>query len=227
MLLTMGSITDAAAAVEERIAKACKQAGRAREAVRLTAVTKTQEPQVLADLRRAGICDFGENRVDHLHKMLAEQQSGDRFHFIGRVQSRQFAKIVPHVESIHSLAEPSHIAKLGRVCRDQQRTMSVFVQVNTAGEDQKAGVQPEDLPAMLDQARNEEGLDVVGLMCMAPDARVIGTDPAPIQRCFAALRELAERHQLERLSMGMSGDFEIAIAEGATDVRIGSILFPL
>ena len=222
----MGSIAEAVAAVEQRICMACKGARRSRDSVRLTAVTKTQEPRVLAELRACGVGDFGENRVDHLEQMLEHRATSDRFHFIGRVQSRQFAKIVPHIASLHSLADPRHVPKLGRICAEHQRRLPVFIQVNTSGEAQKAGVAPDDLSAFCDAVHAEEHLQAIGLMCMAPDLRGGKQDSSWVQRSFALLRKLADAQGLARLSMGMSGDFEIAIAEGATDIRVGSVLFP-
>lgn len=214
------------AEVRERIAAACRRAGRDPGSVDLVAVTKGQDPGALHELAAAGQLDFGENRLDHLRIMHAAAPAGARFHFLGRVQGRQLAKLVPLCRSLHSLASPDHVERLARACADLPAPFPVFVQVNTAGEPQKAGVMPAELPRMLDRlARHGDRLSALGLMCMAPDRDAPGVDDDAIRRCFAELRELGRRHGLERLSMGMTKDFEIAVEEGATDVRVGTALF--
>jgi pyridoxal phosphate enzyme (YggS family) len=212
------------AAVRQEIAAACARAGRPPAQVTLVAVTKSAQPEVLPPLAAAGVLDVGENRLDHLELMRAGAPPGLRFHFIGRVQGRQLAKLATGCVALHSLCEAEHIARLGRACALAGRGPQVFLQVNTAGDAAKAGMAPDELPERLALAR-AQGLAVVGLMTMAPLAVEGGqADEATIRRCFAALRELAGRHGLARLSMGMSHDFPLAIAEGATDLRIGSRL---
>jgi pyridoxal phosphate enzyme (YggS family) len=217
----------AIARVQAAIAAACRDAGRDPATVRLIAVTKSQEPPVLAALMACGIADFGENRLDHLAAMRAAAPPGARFHAIGRVQGRQLQELVAHCAELHSLCDPGHLDRFARSLAEAGFTAThcfpVYVQVNTSGEASKAGLQPDALPAFLDRLRAIVGCRVQGLMTMAPD--VAGTDPATVRRCFARCRALADRHGLTRLSMGMSSDFALAIAEGATDVRIGSLLF--
>jgi pyridoxal phosphate enzyme (YggS family) len=214
------------AEVRHRIASACQAHGRDPSMVRLIAVTKEQQPEVIAPLMAAGVCDLGENRIEHLELMHAAAPTNAQFHFIGRVQGRQLAKLAPHCVAIHSLCEADHIERLGRACSAQGRRIAVFLQVNVAADEAKAGLAPADLPQRLDLARTQAGLDVVGLMTMAPLAAGGGqADATTVRRCFSALRDLAQIHGLPRLSMGMSEDFELAVAEGATDVRIGSRLF--
>jgi pyridoxal phosphate enzyme (YggS family) len=214
------------AEVREHITTVCRQHDRDPQGVRLIAVTKEQQPEVLAPLAATGAIDFGENRVDHLEIMHASAPAGTRFHFIGRVQGRQLAKLAPFSVAIHSLCDADHIERLGRACVALGKQIETFLQVNVADDAAKAGIALADLPARIDLARATAGLDVVGLMTMAPLAAQGGqADEATIRRCFAGLRTLAERHGLPRLSMGMSEDFPLAIAEGATDVRIGSRLF--
>jgi hypothetical protein len=226
MTATVERLTANLAEVRAGIADACARHGRDPQGVRLIAVTKQQGPEVLAPLVAAGVPDLGENRVDHLEAMRAAAPEAARFHFIGRVQGRQLAKLAPHCVAIHSLCDADHIIRLGRACVTQGRTIEVFLQVNVADDAAKAGIAVTDLPARLDLARATAGLAVVGLMTMAPLSPQGGqADDATISRCFAALRTLGERHGLSRLSMGMSEDFPLAIAEGATEVRIGSRLF--
>ncbi len=219
-------ITTNLAEVRALIAATCRQHGRDPQGVRLIAVTKEQTPDVLAPLIAAGAMDLGENRVDHLETMHAAAPTGARFHFIGRVQGRQLAKLVPFCVAIHSLCDADHIIRLGRACSESGRRIEVFIQVNVADDAAKAGVPIGDLAERIALARRTAGLDLVGLMTMAPLAPQGGqADNATIRRCFAALRGLAEQHHLPRLSMGMSEDFLHAVAEGATDLRIGSRLF--
>jgi len=214
-------------AVRREIADACRAAGRSPSEIRLIAVTKSQGTESLTELAAAGVFDYGENRLDHLATMAASVPAGARFHHIGRIQSRQISDIARLSACVHGLAELDHARRLDRACAALRTRMPVFVQVNTSGETSKAGCAPEQLPGLLDALRPLPALDIVGLMTMAPalsEGGNVDDDEAP-RRAFAALRELARHHALPRLSMGMSGDFPVAIREGATDVRIGSRLF--
>ncbi|MHC5068399.1 MAG: alanine racemase, partial [Planctomycetota bacterium] len=159
----MSHISVSVAAVRARIAAACHRNGRNPAEIELVAVTKTQSPEVLADLASAGVRRYGENRVEHLADMVNMAPAGSVFDYIGRVQSRQFAAIVSRCQRLHSLAELGHVAKLDRACAQAERRIGVFVQVNTAGEMQKAGLSPDALPAMLDAVRAADHLDLLGL----------------------------------------------------------------
>lgn len=226
MPVTAERIAANLAAVREHIATVCRQHGRDPQGVRLIAVTKEQQAEVLAPLAACGVVEFGENRVDHLEVMHGAAPAGARFHFIGRVQGRQLAKLAPHCVAIHSLCDADHIERLGRACAALGKRIDVFLQVNVADDSAKAGIAVADLAARIELSRATAGIAVIGLMTMAPLAPQGGqADEATIRRCFAGLRLLAEQHGLPRLSMGMSEDFPFAIAEGATDVRIGSRLF--
>jgi pyridoxal phosphate enzyme (YggS family) len=212
------------ALVRGRIADACARARRDPSQVRLIAVTKEQVPSVLSILRETGIQDFGENRLDHLEMMRRAAPADARFHAIGRIQGRQLATLAQQCVALHSLCDVDHIQRLERCCALQGTRMAVFLQVNAAEDLNKAGMSVAELPARLDLARAQPHLDVVGLMTMAQ----LVTDPAgqsQARQAFAVLRQLAERHGLTRLSMGMSADYEIAIEEGATDIRVGHSLF--
>jgi hypothetical protein len=210
--------------LRERIARAATAAGRNPADLRLIAVTKTESPAVLATLAAAGCLDWGENRVEHLMTMVQEGggiATTGRFHFLGRVQGRQFRRLAPHCAVLHSLADHDHVARLERACAEAGRHLEVFCQVATGHDPAKAGCQPDDLPRLLDAVNAAPHLQVVGLMTMAPLAA-----PESICRdCFATCRILADRHGLARLSMGMSDDFPWAIQEGATDLRIGTAIF--
>ncbi|MBA3709422.1 MAG: YggS family pyridoxal phosphate-dependent enzyme [Planctomycetes bacterium] len=214
-------------AVQAEIAAACARSRRAASDVRLIAVTKSQGPEVLAALAAAGVCDFGENRVEHLAAMHEAAPPAARFHAIGRIQSRQIARVVALAACLHSLCDHDHLAELSRRLEQGARRMQVFVQVNTSGEASKAGLAPADLARFVDEVRAAPAVDLVGLMTMAPmvDDAARGADGDAVRRCFAELRALSEIHRLPRLSMGMSQDFIIAVEEGATDVRVGTRLF--
>ncbi len=211
--------------VHERIVAACQRAGRA-DRPQVIAVTKNQDPAILPALATAGLHCYGENRVEHLRLMHAVAPPNSAFAYIGRVQSRQLTTVATYCTSLHALADIRHVRRLAEACRRLERRLEVFVQVNTSHEAGKAGVEPQGLPAVLDACRtHEDALNVVGLMTMAPDIRGSGDD-GTVRRTFADLRTLAETHAVPGLSMGMSTDYEIAIEEGATHLRLGTILFP-
>ena len=211
-------------AVRHEIADACCAAGRSLNEIRVIAVTKSQSPASLVELAAVGMTEYGENRIDHLAEMAAAAPPEARFHHIGRIQSRQIADIARLSACVHGLGEIDHARRLDRACAELHTRMPVFVQVNVSGEISKAGCAPEQLSGLLDAILPLPALEVLGLMTMAAPLLEGGDVEAP-RRAFAALRELARRHGLVRLSMGMSGDFAVAIREGATDVRIGSRLF--
>lgn len=217
-------VQDNVSQVREEIAAACQAAGRRPDEIHLIAVTKSQGPVALGDLAAAGILDYGENRIDHLAAMARGAPQGARFHHIGRIQSRQLPEIARLSACVHGLGEADHAQRLARACAPLGRRMPVFLQVNASGEASKSGCAPSGLPALLDAVRPLPELELLGLMTMAPPIPE-GGDADAARRAFATLRELAQRHGLTRLSMGMSGDFTLAISEGATDVRIGSRLF--
>ncbi len=216
----MTSIADNVAAVRRTIAEACRRVGRDPAGVRLIAVTKSQGPEVLPQLLAAGITDFGENRIDHLAEMHPHATAG-RFHFIGRVQGRQLAKLVPLATALHSLCDVDHLDRLARACADRKEPFAVFIQVNASGETAKAGIDPGAVAEFLARVRRYPHLDPIGLMTMAQEGAAIDD----LRQTFRRLRTCAERHSLPRLSMGMSQDFPIAIEEGATDIRVGTSLF--
>ena len=212
-------------AVRADIAAACQRAGRDPATVTLMAVTKSQGPEVLPALRAAGVRDFGENRVDHLQAMRLAAERGDRWHYIGRVQGRQLPQIAPSAHALHSLCDADHIERLARACAAGGLTLPVYLQVNASGETAKAGLAPADLPAAIARVRALPVLNLVGLMTMAPEMDEHAADASQIRACFASLAKLATAAGLSGLSMGMSGDFPIAVEEGATVVRVGSRLF--
>jgi pyridoxal phosphate enzyme (YggS family) len=202
------------AAVRDRIARAARAAGRPPESVRLVAATKTRSVAEVRALLAAGVGDLGENRAQELVAKAPElADAAPTWHFIGRLQRNKINALTPWVswwESIdrRTLAEALAIRAPGA---------RILVEVNVGAEPQKGGCTTAEAPALVDGCRGL-GLEVAGLMTVAP---AVG-EP---RRAFAALAALADRLQVTELSMGMSGDFEIAIAEGATMVRLGTVLF--
>ena len=208
------------AAVEARIAQACRVAGRDRAAVALVAVSKTQPADAVAALIEAGQSTFGENRVQEAQAKwpaLRERFPQASLHLVGQLQSNKAEEAVRLFDAIHSLDRPSLVAALATAMDKTGRRVPCFVQVNIGGEAQKGGCAIGDLPALLGEARAAE-LPLAGLMCVPP----LDIEPAPF---FALLDKLARDHGLEGRSMGMSGDFETAIMLGATHVRVGTALF--
>jgi pyridoxal phosphate enzyme (YggS family) len=204
------------AAVRARIADAASRAGRPVDDITLVAAVKTVSWTRVATAIRAGVHDIGENRAQELLGKapdLEHQAPAHRWHFIGPLQRNKVRALAPWVSLWHSVDRES----LGEEIARRAARASVLVEVNVGGESSKAGCAPHDAPSLVDRLR-ETGLDVQGLMTIPP----MGGDP---RRWFASLAELAARLELRELSMGMTEDFEIAIEEGATIVRVGRALF--
>jgi pyridoxal phosphate enzyme (YggS family) len=203
------------AEVRERVANAARASGRDPGAVTLVAVSKEHPVEAVRDAIAAGQRDFGENRAQDLVRKANALGSGApcAWHFIGRLQRNKVRALAPFVARWHSVDRVELVAELAR----HDGVAPVLVQVNVADEARKGGCALADAPALVDAAR-EAGLAVDGLMTVPP----LGADPRPH---FARLRALAEQLSLRELSMGMTGDFEAAIGEGATIVRVGSAVF--
>jgi hypothetical protein len=207
--------------VKDRLASACREAGRDPGAVALVAVSKRQPEARLAAAIALGHRDFGENYPQELARKQAEHPEA-RWHFVGRLQ-RNKAKLVADAALIHGLDSEKLARALDRQGAGVGRTLPVLIQVHQGGEASKAGVEPAEVGALLEATRALDHVEVQGLMTLPP--------PGEGRRHFAELRELRDRLRAEtglalpHLSMGMSDDFEDAIAEGATIVRIGTALF--
>ena len=207
--------------VRAEIARACKDAGRDPATVTLVAVSKTFPAEAIAPVIAAGQRVFGENRVQEAKAKwppLMERHRGIELHLIGPLQSNKAKEAVALFDAIHSVDRASLCEALGKEIRKQGRSPTLFVQVNTGAEPQKAGVLPQDADAFLAACRDSYGLTISGLMCIPP------VDEAPGPH-FAMLATIARRNGLQLLSMGMSADFASAIAMGATHVRVGSAIF--
>lgn len=208
------------AAVRAAIAAAARPARRDPADIELIAISKTQPAEAIVPLIVAGQRSFGENRVQEAEAKwpeLRDETPDIRLHLVGQLQSNKAAAAVALFDAIHSVDRPSLVTALGQAMAAQQRRPDCFLQVNIGNEAQKGGCRIEDLPALIEAAR-AAGLPIAGLMCVPP----ADVEAAPY---FALLAKLAKRHDLQALSMGMSGDYETAVMLGATQVRVGTALF--
>lgn len=224
-------IADRIAGIRDRIAAAERAAGRAPGSVTLMAVSKGQPAAAVLAALRCGLFAFGENYAQELlakdrdlRALTASGGAGETdaltaaiatWHYQGALQRRKVRDLLPVVASFHAVARRE---ELDEIAKRASAATDCYLEVNIGSEPQKNGVLPGDLPGLLDHAARLDRVRVRGLMTVPPE----GDEPA---RWFAALRELAGRHGLAELSMGMSSDFEAAIREGATIVRVGTALF--
>jgi len=217
-------IADAAARLADvamRVAAAAEAAGRDAGAITVIAVSKTFEPQAIELVLGAGHRIFGENRVQEAAgkwPALQDRFADTKLHLIGALQSNKAAEAAAMFDVVHSLDRDKLARELAKAIEQQGRAPQLFLQVNTGEEPQKAGIGPKEAGDFLARCRNEHGLAVSGLMCLPP------FDEAPGPH-FALLQKLAGELDLPNLSMGMSGDFETAIAFGATHIRVGTAIF--
>jgi pyridoxal phosphate enzyme (YggS family) len=205
--------------VEDRIARAAARAGRRREDITLVAVTKTFPPEVTRDAYALGMRHFGENYVQEFQGKSA--QLGDLtdavFHLIGHLQSNKSNVAAQLFDVIQTVDTP----KLARRLDSVGKVLDVFLEVKLGDEESKSGARPEELPEIIEAVSASPNLRLKGLMVIPPWSE----DQEFSRPYFSQLRELAEKHRLNGLSMGMSNDFEAAIEEGATHVRVGTALF--
>jgi len=211
----------ALAAVRQDIAEACREVDRNPDSVTLIAVSKTFGADAIAPVIAAGQRAFGENRVQEAKAKwppLTAQHPDIALHMIGPLQSNKARDAVALFDAIHSLDRASLAAALAKEVARAGRCPTLFVEVNTGAEAQKAGILPDQVDAFLAECRSGYDLPVAGLMCIPP----FEEPPAPH---FALTAKIAARNGLKLLSMGMSADFPIAIRFGATHVRVGSAIF--
>lgn len=216
--------------VRERIARAAGRAGRDPAGIRLVAVSKTFPADYVRAAAEAGQLHFGENKVQEaLGKMRATSDLALAWHLVGHLQSNKARKAAAHFDAIHSVDDSALVASLEEAAAAAGRRLELLVQVDLAGEPTKRGVLPERLAAVLAAARGSSAIRLTGLMLLPPAV----ADPEASRPHFAALRGLRddlvahgqEASTLAQLSMGMSHDFEVAIEEGATMVRVGTAIF--
>ncbi|WP_456275571.1 YggS family pyridoxal phosphate-dependent enzyme [Bacillus sp. AK128] len=214
------------ATIQQRIHKACLKVNRNPDEIQLIAVTKYVTLEQANEAMQAGILHIGENRDEGLLEKKKELGTEPTYHFIGSLQTRKVKNIINEVDYIHSLDRISLAKEMDKRC---ENIVKCFVQVNTSGEESKHGLSAEEVIPFINQLAEYKNIQIVGLMTMAPNT----DDELIIRDCFVRLREL--RHNVQalqldyaqcgELSMGMSNDFEIAIEEGATFIRVGTSLF--
>jgi pyridoxal phosphate enzyme (YggS family) len=210
-------------AVEQRLAAAVQKAGRRRSDIQLVAVTKKFSSAVIQEAYRAGLREFGENYVQEFAQKRPEM--GDlphaRYHLIGHLQSNKARIAVTLFDVIQTVDSPKLLKRLNDVAREQGKQLQVLLEIKLSDEASKTGARPEDIPAVLQSAARCQNVRVSGLMTMPP-----WSEDAELSRpYFQSLAGLARQYSLPELSMGMSNDFEVAIEEGATIVRVGTALF--
>lgn len=221
------SLADNFTAIHQRIRAACERAGRAPESVTLIAVSKGQPPEVVNEAAALGQVIFGENKVQEAKAKIPLCAGRLRWHMIGHLQSNKCREAVTLFEMVHGVDSLPLAQELQKQAEKLSRTLPVLLEVNLAGEASKFGYKPEQMLADLPQINALNRLEIHGLMTLAPWS----PNPERARPVFRAAREWKERCEetlgapLPHLSMGMTGDFEVAIEEGATLVRIGSALF--
>lgn len=212
-----GELAGRLAEVRGRIEAAARRAGRDPSAVTLVAVTKTKPLDDLLAAYEAGVRDFGENRVQEAEAKFPHLPADAVRHLIGPIQSNKANKAARLADVVHAVDSADIARRLARAAANEKRRLAVYVEVNTGGEETKAGVTPASVAALVEAVRALPELDLRGLMAIPP--------PGDTRPHFALLRRLAESLGLAGLSMGMSDDYEAAVEEGATVVRVGTALF--
>lgn len=223
----MSSLAERLAAVRAAIIDAATRAGRAADEVTLVAVSKTQPPELVAEAVAAGQCVFGENRVQEARAKIPLLPGRARWHLIGHLQKNKIRHALPLFELLHGIDSLELARDVDRIAGETGAFPQVLLEVNVAGEATKFGFAPAKLREQLDELLALDRLQIQGLMCIPPP----GPRPEDSRGYFVALRELRDALQSEarvplpQLSMGMSGDYTVAIEEGATLVRVGTAIF--
>ena len=214
--------------LKKEVSMACAGTGRDQDEITIVVAAKYADASSIVSVSNIGLDNFGENRADELVSKSGKVPGKAIWHFIGHLQSRKAKLVVPLVEYIHSIDKISTLDRVDREAVKNNKVQKILIEVNISGEATKYGIDPGDLSGFIDEARNFENIEIKGLMTMAPYTR----DLDLIRSTFRDLRILKERSSKEfrglaltELSMGMSNDFVIAIEEGATMIRVGSIIF--
>jgi len=222
-----GWLADNWAQIRRRVDAACREAGRDPAEVAILPVSKTFGPELIRAGVALGMHRFGENKVQEIRDKAAPlADCGIDWVMIGHLQTNKAKDVARLVSEVQSLDRLELAEALDRRLQHEGRAIDVLVQVKTSTEPSKYGLPPEQLPGFLDVLRGYDTLRVRGLMTLA----IHSSEPLEVRACFRLLRELRDRaiaqgHDIQRLSMGMSGDFPLAIAEGASEVRIGTAIF--
>jgi pyridoxal phosphate enzyme (YggS family) len=221
-------LKDRLSALEDRIRAACERAGRAREEVKLVAVTKYVSAEFAAMLPELGVFDLGESRPQELWRKATALPKQVRWHLVGHLQRNKIDKTLPLVQLIHSVDSVRLVEALNAEAAKQSRKVDVLLELNLSREPNKHGFDPDELPEVVNEVRQATHVTVRGLMTMAAET----DDPEICRATFSQLREWRDRirsqwtaPEVAHLSMGMTNDFEVAIEEGATLIRVGSALF--
>jgi len=223
----MSQISDNLINIHSRMQDATHRVGRQVSDVRLVAVSKTYPPSVIQEAWNAGQHVFGENRVQDALPKIAELPAEAEWHFIGHLQSNKIRKALPAFTLIHGVDNLELAQQINRIAGEMGLTANILLEINVSGEASKFGFSPTDLRQNLEDLLCLPNIRINGLMTMAPYSE----DPETARPVFSKLRMLRDElstksgHALQELSMGMSGDFEVGIEEGATIVRIGSSIF--
>lgn len=218
---------DRLSSVRERIASACDRSKRNPSDVEIIAVTKTHGPEVVRDAWENGIKIMGENRVQEALAKIPQSVSGPDWHLIGHLQKNKIRLALPHFSFFHSIDTPELILAIDRIANEMGASPHILLEVNVSGESSKFGLKPDALPAAIETALSCRRISLEGFMTMAP----FSPNPEDSRPHFARLRSLRDKMEVDFsaafpiLSMGMSGDFEVAVEEGASWVRIGTALF--
>lgn len=213
--------------VHSKIAEAASRTGRHPADVELVAVTKTFPVEVIREAVEAGHRLFGENRVQELLSKQPDLPASLRWHLIGHLQSNKVRKVLPAVEAIHSVDSLELAQDINRVAAEVGQFPKIYLEVNVAAEASKHGFSPKQLECVLEDLLRLDRLEIEGLMCVPP----VSAEPEDSRKHFIFLREFRDRLEklagipFPKLSMGMSGDYGIAVEEGATVVRVGSAIF--
>lgn len=221
------SFEDNLAAVRHRIQVACQKVGRLPETVRVLAVSKTYGPDYVQQAASAGLVDFGENRVQEAGQKIPLCPTALTWHLIGHLQTNKVKEAVRLFHTIQAVDSLKLLMAIEAAAEALGRAMPVFLEVNVSGESSKFGLAPADVPGVLQAANSLRRVEIKGVLTIPP----LAEDPEDVRPFFRALREYRDRwrqqtgFELNDLSMGMSRDFEVAVEEGATWVRLGTILF--
>jgi len=225
----MGRIADNVARLKERMAAACDRASVPRDAVRLVAVTKNIPVEAIREAVDAGVTSIGENRVQEAWSKFSDIGRAVEWHMVGHLQTNKAARAAELFDVVHSVDGFKVAEALGRHAAGLGRDLEVLVQVNTSGEDTKSGVAPQEAVRLVEDLSRLAGVRVRGLMTIGP----FRPNPEEARPSFHTLRRIFEKIDalgidgvdLKWLSMGMSGDFEVAIEEGANLIRVGTAIF--
>lgn len=215
--------------IKSRVKKACERVGRDPDEITLVAVSKTKPVEAIKEALSCGQLHFGENRVQELTDKMEQLGSEIQWHMIGTLQTNKIKYMVDRVDWIQSVPKKKALKEIEKRASRIERKIKVLIQVNISNEEQKSGCEPENLKLLLEYAKDLKWVSIQGLMGIAS----LEEDPEKVRPQFRKLRELRDAHKtmesenikMQHLSMGMSHDFEVAIEEGATIIRVGSAIF--